>query len=205
MLGKDSRSFLENVPTMAYQYVFNLRLFTKGLMPSSRNMLDVSSGGALLSKSYEDGYKLIESIISNTYQWLVTKATTKSNQKRPTGVHEVIETITLATQVAQIHQMMKNMMTSKVTKFEPVKVVTDASEVACVCCGDAHLFEECSTNPVYVRNNKVALINGDNSIELITHFYDRSDIRVYGACPVEVNTIDTHTTLSFERFLTSVA
>lgn len=54
-------------------------------------MLDASNGGALLSKSYEEGYKLIERITANTYQWPVTRANTGAIQKRPAGVHEVTE------------------------------------------------------------------------------------------------------------------
>ncbi|CAL5191263.1 unnamed protein product [Lathyrus oleraceus] len=120
-------------------------------------MLDASSGGALLSKSYEKGYKLIESITVNTYQWHATRVSANSTQKRPVSVHEVTETTVLAAQVAQIHKMMKNMMTTEVTKSDPVKVVTGASEVTCVYYGGAQLFEECSANPVsvnYVGNNK---------------------------------------------------
>lgn len=102
-------------------------------MPSLRNRLDVSSGGASLSKCYEDGYKLIESITTNTYQWLVTRTIVVFTQKKPTGVHEVTKTITLVSQVAQIHQMMKNMTASPdVTSAEPVKVVTNTLEVASV-------------------------------------------------------------------------
>ncbi|KAI5419141.1 hypothetical protein KIW84_043362 [Lathyrus oleraceus] len=97
-------------------------------------MLDASSGGTLLSESYEGGYRLIKSITSNKYQCPVTRETSNSTQKRHASVYEVIETTTLAAQV-----------------------VTGASEVACVYCGGAHLFEECSANPVsvsYIGNNK---------------------------------------------------
>lgn len=78
--------------------------------------------------------------------------------KKLAGVLEVTETITLVAQVSQIHQMMKNMMTSpETTTTELVKVVTDASEVVCVYYGGAHMYEDCSANPVsvnYVGNNK---------------------------------------------------
>lgn len=61
-------------------------------------------------------------------------------------------------QVAQIHQVMKNMKTcSKVSDVEPIKVVTDANEASCVYYMGTHLFEECSANYVsfnYVDNNK---------------------------------------------------
>ncbi|XP_058741908.1 uncharacterized protein LOC131614323 [Vicia villosa] len=120
-------------------------------------MLDASSGGVLLSKSYEERYRLIESITANTYQWPISRANVSTPQKRPAGVHKVTETTALATQVAQIHQMMKNLMTQDTPKPEPVKVVTNASEVTCVYYGGAHLFEECTANPVsakYVGNNR---------------------------------------------------
>lgn len=60
------------------------------------NMLDASGGGALLSNSYEDGYKLIENITANTYECPVTRVVIVSTQKKPSGVHEVSETTTLA-------------------------------------------------------------------------------------------------------------
>lgn len=67
-------------------------------------------------------------------------------------MHEVAETIILADQIAQIHQMMKNMMTSLVVPLdEPVKDVTYASKVACVYNGGAHIFEDCSANPISVK------------------------------------------------------
>lgn len=91
-------------------------------------MLDSSSGDALLFKSYTEGYDLIGSIVANTYQWPVTRVVTAINQKKSNGVHEVTETKTLATQVVQIHQMMKTMLTpSNVPIVEPLKVVTDVA------------------------------------------------------------------------------
>lgn len=63
-------------------------------------MLTASSGGALLSKSYEDGYKLIVSITVNTYQWTVTGVDVVSTQKKPVGVREDTKTTTLYAHVA---------------------------------------------------------------------------------------------------------
>ncbi|XP_058725922.1 uncharacterized protein LOC131597232 [Vicia villosa] len=135
-----------------------LETFYNGLVPSSRKMLDASSGGALLSKSYEEGYRLIESITTNTYQWPTARANVSTTQRRPAGVHEVTETTLLVAQVVQIHKMMKSLMTPDTPKPDPVKVVTDALEVSCVYCGGVHLFEECTVNPVsanYVGNNNI--------------------------------------------------
>lgn len=129
---------------MESQYAFNLNFFYNGLVPSSRNMLNASSGVALLSKSYEEGYKLIESIISNTCQWSISRDDVTPSQKKPAGVHKVTETTTLTAQIVQINQTMKNMMTSPVIPIAELdKVVTDTLEVACptwffhtkLCCG----------------------------------------------------------------------
>lgn len=150
------KELLRQCPHHGIPICIQLETFYNGLIPSSRNMLDASSGGALLSKSYEEGYKLIESITANTYQWPVTRANTGGIQKRPAGVHEVTDNSAMAAQLAQIHQMMKTMMSPESSKAELVKIVTDSSAIACVYCGGAHLFEECLANPVsvnYVGNN----------------------------------------------------
>ncbi|XP_050878277.1 uncharacterized protein LOC127082090 [Lathyrus oleraceus] len=151
------KELLRQCPHHGIPICIQLETFYNGLVPSSRNMLDASSGGALLSKSYEEGYKLIESITTNTYQCTVIRKYVNSTQKRPVGVHEVTKTTTFVAQVAQIHKMMKNLMTLEMTKLEPIKVVTNASAVSCMYYGGARLFEECSTNLVfvnYVSNNK---------------------------------------------------
>lgn len=89
---------------------------------------------------------------------IVTRATTVYVQKKPASVHEVTDTTSLDAQVAQIHQIMKNMITSSNTPVvEPIKVVIDVNYVACVYCMGALLFEYWLVNHVfvnYVGNNK---------------------------------------------------
>ncbi|KAI5400569.1 hypothetical protein KIW84_065451 [Lathyrus oleraceus] len=100
---------------------------------------------------------------TNTYQWPVTRLGFVSTQKKPIGAREVTKTTSLATQVSQINQMVKNMfMSPDVLVVEPFKVVTDTSEVACVYCEGDYLFEDCSTNLVsmnYVENKKYNTYN----------------------------------------------
>lgn len=57
-------------------------------------MLDASFDGSLLFKNYKGEYNLIENITTNTYQWLVIRATTVVIPKNPIGVHEVSENTT---------------------------------------------------------------------------------------------------------------
>ncbi|KAI5424793.1 hypothetical protein KIW84_030832 [Lathyrus oleraceus] len=89
-------------PHLHLRKFLELETFYNGLVPSSRNMLDASSRRELLSKSYQEGYSLIENIMANTYQWSITKATAGTTQNKHVGVHEVSETTTLAAHVAQI-------------------------------------------------------------------------------------------------------
>lgn len=121
-------------------------------------MLDASSGGTLLFLSYEEGYKLIESITANTYQWKVKRDVVISTQKKPAGIHVVIETTSLAFQVAHIHQMIKNMMTTPdVPAVEYAKIVIETLTVSCLYYGRAHLSEDFSMNHVsanYMGNKK---------------------------------------------------
>lgn len=88
----------------------------------------------------------------------ITRATISIVKRKLIGVNEVTKTTTLIAQVAQIHTKMKNMLTpSDALVVDLVKVVTTGVEVAYVYCGGAHLFEECSANPIsmnYVGSNR---------------------------------------------------
>ncbi|MCI65556.1 hypothetical protein A2U01_0086814, partial [Trifolium medium] len=51
---------LRQCPHLGIPMCIQLETFYNGLIPNSRNMLDASSGGALFSKSYNEGFDLIE-------------------------------------------------------------------------------------------------------------------------------------------------
>lgn len=62
------KELLRQCPRHCILVCIQLETFYNELVPSSRNMLDASSGGDFLSMYYEEGYKLIESSTTNTYQ-----------------------------------------------------------------------------------------------------------------------------------------
>ncbi|PNY16242.1 hypothetical protein L195_g012957 [Trifolium pratense] len=166
-----------------------LKTFYDGLVPSSRNILDASYGGALLSKSYNEGFKLIESITTNTYQWPTARANSAPT-KKIVGVHEVSETTALSAQIAQLGNMMKTFMTTPVKTLEPepIKVVTDSAEVARVYCGGGYLFEDCLGNPVsinYILAQGVSIKNLENQIGQIATALSS---RTIGALPSSTET-----------------
>lgn len=65
----------------------------------------------MLSNSYRNNFKLIETITFNKYQRPRKRATFATGTKRPIELHEVIKTSTFTAQVAQIHSLMKALMT----------------------------------------------------------------------------------------------
>lgn len=62
------KELLRQWPYQCIPMCVQVETFYNGIVPLSRNMLDTSSGGAMLSKSYQEGYDLIESISAITYQ-----------------------------------------------------------------------------------------------------------------------------------------
>lgn len=55
--------FLRQCPYYGVLICIQLETSYNGLLPSSRKILDSSSSGSFLSKSYKEGYKLIDRII----------------------------------------------------------------------------------------------------------------------------------------------
>ncbi|KAH9801229.1 hypothetical protein KPL71_000949 [Citrus sinensis] len=73
-----------------------LETFYNGLNPSTRLMVDASANGALLSKSYNEAYEILERIANNNYQWPSTR---QAAARGTTGVHNVDSLTTLAAQL----------------------------------------------------------------------------------------------------------
>ena len=99
--------------------------------------MDASANGALLSKSYNEAYEILERIANNNYQWPSTRQVT-------TGVHNVDSLIALSAQVTSLTKMVKAMTAAS-------KIVNQISNVSCVYCGEGHLFDNCPDNPTSVN------------------------------------------------------
>lgn len=161
------KKLLRQYPYHSTLVCLQLKTFYNGLMPSSRNMLDVSTGEVLLSKSYTYGFELMKSITSNTYQWPTTRVAPAIANKKPIGMHEFSESTVFAAQVAQIHNIMKALMTPlDVPVVKPVNVVKDTTKVICTYYGGANLFDNHSSNPMFVN----FLGNNNNTTSHITTF-----------------------------------
>ncbi|XP_062104114.1 uncharacterized protein LOC133815274 [Humulus lupulus] len=111
---------------------------------ASRMVLDASANGAILSKSYNEAFEILERIASNNYQWSNTRAPTS---RKVAGVLEVDALTALTAQMASMTNILKNM--SLGGSIQPAAAIQSA-EVSCVYCGDGHTFENCPSNPASV-------------------------------------------------------
>ena len=82
-LGTVTMTSLENAPTMDWKNGCKVHHFYNGLTRTTRTLLDTSARCALMSKSANEAYKLLEDMALNNYQWSSERAT----PKKMSGVH----------------------------------------------------------------------------------------------------------------------
>ncbi|XP_060969639.1 uncharacterized protein LOC133036888 [Cannabis sativa] len=109
-----------------------------------RMVLDASASGAILSKSYNEAFEILERIASNNYQWSTNRAPTS---RKVAGVLEVDALTALTAQMASMTNILKNMNMGR--SVQPAAAIQRA-EISCVYCGDGHTFENCPSNPASV-------------------------------------------------------
>ena len=63
----------QEMPHHGIPCCIQLETFYNGLNSSTRFMVDVSANRALLSKSYNEAYEILEKIANNNYQWPSTR------------------------------------------------------------------------------------------------------------------------------------
>ena len=61
-----------------------VQIFYNGLNPQTRTVIDVVAGGALMGKSANEAFNLLEVMASNNYQWPNERAT-----KKTAGLYEI--------------------------------------------------------------------------------------------------------------------
>ena len=77
-----------------------VQTFYNGLRATNRSTIDVVAGGALMSKTHEAAYELLEELASNNYQWPIERAT----PRKTAGVLELDSITSLAAQMATLSQ-----------------------------------------------------------------------------------------------------
>ena len=99
-----------------------METFYNGLNSSTKLMVDASVSRALLFKSYNEAYDILERITNNNYQWSsIIQATSRGT----IGVHNANTLTILLAQVTSLTSMVKAMSTAPTT-------VNRVVELSCV-------------------------------------------------------------------------
>ena len=78
--------------------------FYNGLLGTTRTLLDTSIGGALMSKSTNEAYQLLENMAFNNCQWPSERVT----PKKPDGVHKLDVFNNLTVQVSLLTKKLQS-------------------------------------------------------------------------------------------------
>ncbi|KAM6543087.1 hypothetical protein CsatB_007534 [Cannabis sativa] len=136
-----------------------METFYNGLNAASRMVLDASANGAILSKSYNEAFEILETIASNNYQWSNTRTPTS---RKVAGVLEVDAITALTAQMASMTNVLKNLSIGNSKNIQPAAAI-QSDDVSCVYCGEGHVFEKCPSNPesvCYMGNQNFNRNNG---------------------------------------------
>ncbi|KAM6563676.1 hypothetical protein CsatB_023674 [Cannabis sativa] len=134
------KELLRKCPHHGIPHCIQLETFYNGLNAASRMVLDASANGAILSKSYNEAFEILERIASNNYQWSTNRAHTS---RKVAGVLEVDALTALTAQMASMTNILKNMNMGG--SVQPAAAIQRAKN-SCVYCGDGHTFENCPSN-----------------------------------------------------------
>ncbi|XP_060973864.1 uncharacterized protein LOC133039082 [Cannabis sativa] len=146
-----ARSWLNTLPPDSVTNWNDLaEKFLRKYFPPTRNakfrtrmVLDASANSAILSKSYNEAFEILETIASKNYQWSNKRA---PSSRKVAGVLEVDAITALTTQMASMTNVLKNLSIGNSKNIQPA-VASQSDDVSCVFCGEGHVFEKCPSNP----------------------------------------------------------
>ena len=128
---------LRRCPHQGIPCYIQMKIFYDGLNLSTRLMVDASANKALLFKSYNEAYEILERIANNNYQC-------PSTRQAAARVHNMNAFTALLAQVISLTNMVKAMTTAPAS-------VNRVAKVSCVYCGVGYLFDNCLGNPTSVN------------------------------------------------------
>ncbi|KAL5556287.1 hypothetical protein UlMin_038523 [Ulmus minor] len=142
------KELLRRCPHHGIPFWIQMETFYNGLNAQTRTIVNAASNGALMSKTYNEAYALLERMASNNYQWPTERVPAG---RRVAGVHEVSEITSLTAQIASLVNTLNN---QQATPHQSVNSVQGTGE-SCVLCNGNHRFESYPSNPesvCYVGN-----------------------------------------------------
>ncbi|XP_062104022.1 uncharacterized protein LOC133815169 [Humulus lupulus] len=139
------KELLRKCPHHGIPHCIQMETFYNGLNAHTRMVVDASANRALLAKSYNEAYEILERISNNNYQWPTSRLSTG---RKVAGIHDVDAITSLVAQVSSISNMLKTMnMGMNQSMGQPMGTQMGPVEnISCVYCGEGHTFDNCPSN-----------------------------------------------------------
>ena len=134
------KELLRKCPHHGIPHWMQMETFYNGLNASNRTLVDASANGALLSKSYNEAYAILERMATNNSQWPTDRL---SEGRRVAGIHDLDAVTTLTAQVSSLSNILKSMNVA-------AGVQQQVAAISCVYCGEGHTFDNCPSNPASI-------------------------------------------------------
>ncbi|KAJ4723309.1 DNA-directed DNA polymerase [Melia azedarach] len=116
-----------------------VQTFYNGLSCTTRTMIDAAAGGALMSKTPDEAYQLLEEMASNNYQW----PSDRSTQRKVVGVHEIDAITTLTAQVTTLSRQLGTLNVNAIQSRVQV----------CELCGGNHASVNCQVGSPFASSS----------------------------------------------------
>ncbi|XP_023532393.1 uncharacterized protein LOC111794553 [Cucurbita pepo subsp. pepo] len=143
-----------------------METFYHGLNIATKHVVDASANGAILSKTYNEAYEILERITSNNFQW----ADVRSNQGNKTQrVLEVDALSSIKAQLASVTNILQNLALGQDSMFKaPVHtaaIINQTVAESCVYCGEEYTFDKCPSNSasIFYVGNQASQGNSKNN------------------------------------------
>ncbi|GKU88727.1 hypothetical protein SLEP1_g2957 [Rubroshorea leprosula] len=137
------KELLRQCPNHGLPVWLQMQTFYNGMTPPNRSIIDVAAGDNLMNKTEEDGYKLLDEMASNSYQWTNDRAT-----KKGVGLRNVDAFTSLSAQISALNKKLDNLGAS---------AMSISSNSCCELCGQfGHASVECQVGNSIQSSNKQA-------------------------------------------------
>ncbi|KAK4269933.1 hypothetical protein QN277_023027 [Acacia crassicarpa] len=136
------KDLLRRCPQHRLHEWVQLETLYRGLDGQTRSIVDASSGGSIIMKSYEKAHDLLEHMAMNSHQQQADRAT---SSQTVAGIHELDGMTALTAQVSSLTNMVKGLAIPSSNSS------LQLSQVACVYCGGEYSYSQCSVNPESVN------------------------------------------------------
>ncbi|XP_024022201.1 uncharacterized protein LOC112091842 [Morus notabilis] len=116
-------------------------------------------GGALMKKTEDEAYELLEDMATNNYQW----PSERSIPKKIAGLHEIDAITNLTAQIASLSkQLQKTQLTANAIQI---------SSPVCEFCNGPHQSYECQVDNPFAQNQSAQIISLDVQISQMANMF----------------------------------